>query len=430
MEIKKLKERVCQAIEANAQEIIDLGESIFAEPELGYKEFKTAEKVKKAFASLDLEYQDEIALTGVIATAKGKESKAKIAIMGEMDAVVAPGHRCADKETGAAHSCGHHVQTATLLGAAIGLIRSGVMSELSGDVAFMAVPAEEAVELEFRNQLIKDGKIAFLGGKQEFIRLGHFDDIDAMIMNHSMTGNKVTAGGPGGMGFVAKLIHYIGRESHAAAPFMGINALNAAKVGLTAVDAIRDTFKDDDGIRIHPIITKGGDLVNVVPADVRIETFVRGRNLPAIEDASFKVNRALKAGADALGAQVKIYDIPGYMFAFEQPRLKNIVHQNFADLIGEDRIEQGRGFTTDANDVSNLVPTVHATVGGIVGVGHSSNYEVADPQLSYIVASKMMAMSVVDLLADGAKEALAIREEFEAPMTKEQYLKEWGKLNI
>ena len=71
MEIKKLKERVCQAIEANAQEIIDLGESIFAEPELGYKEFKTAEKVKKAFASLDLEYQDEIALTGVIATAKG-----------------------------------------------------------------------------------------------------------------------------------------------------------------------------------------------------------------------------------------------------------------------------------------------------------------------------------------------------------------------
>jgi hypothetical protein len=41
-----------------------------------------------------------------------------------------------------------------------------------------------------------------------------------------------------------------------------------------------------------------------------------------------------------------------------------------------------------------------------------------------------MLMAIIDLLADGAKEALTIKEEFEAPMTKEQYLKEWGKLNI
>ena len=429
MDIKQLKEKVCATIDQNAEQIIGLGESIFAEPELGYKEFKTAAKVKKVFEDLGLTYQSEVAITGVIATAKGKERKAKVALMGELDAIVAPGHRCADPTTGAAHSCGHHVQTASLLGAAIGLVRSGVMKELAGDVAFMAVPSEEPVELEFRNQLIKDGKIAFLGGKQEFIRLGHFDDVDAMVMQHSTGGDKVTAGGSGGMGFVAKIIHYKGQESHAASPSQGINALNAAKIGLVAVDAVRDTFKDEDGIRVHPSITKGGNLVNVVPADVRIETFVRGRNLPAIEDASFKVNRALKAGADALGAEVQIYDIPGYMFAFEQPTLKNVVHQNFVELVGEENIAPGHGFTTDANDVSNLVPTVHATVGGISGVAHSSNYEVANPQLSYIVAAKMMAMTVVDLLANDAETALKIRSEFKAPLTKEQYLKDWGKLN-
>lgn len=83
MDIKQLKEKVCATIDQNAEQIIGLGESIFAEPELGYKEFKTAAKVKKVFEDLGLTYQSEVAITGVIATAKGKERKAKVALMGE-----------------------------------------------------------------------------------------------------------------------------------------------------------------------------------------------------------------------------------------------------------------------------------------------------------------------------------------------------------
>ncbi|MPM78298.1 hypothetical protein SDC9_125309 [bioreactor metagenome] len=118
------------------------------------------------------------------------------------------------------------------------------------------------------------------------------------------------------------------------------------------------------------------------------------------------------------------------MFAFEQPTLKKLVHENFVTLVGEENIAPGHGFTTDANDVSNLVPTVHATVSGITGVAHSSNYEVSNPQLAYLVAAKMMAMTVVDLLANGAENALTIRSEFKPPLTKEQYLKDWGKLSL
>ena len=121
------------------------------------------------------------------------------------------------------------------------------------------------------------------------------------------------------MGFVAKIIQYHGKESHAAAPYEGINALDAAKIGLVACDAIRSTFKDEDGIRFHPIITKGGNLVNVVPAFVQIETFVRGYSIEAIKDASFKIDRALRAGADAVGATCEIYNLPGYLFSVEAP---------------------------------------------------------------------------------------------------------------
>ena len=430
MTVDQLKQRACEAVDKNREKIISIGKSILREPEMGYKEFKTSQKVKDVFDELGYPYVDQQAITGVIGTAAGKEHKAKIAIMGELDAVMVPNHPFADKTTNAAHACGHNVQIATMLGTAIALKESGVMGELDGDVALMAVPSEEGVELEYRSGLIKEGKIRFLGGKQEFIKLGLFDDIDAMVMQHTTSGDMVNAGGPGGMGFIAKLIRYIGKESHGAVPEQGINALTAARIGLGAVDAIRDTFRDEDGIRWHPIITKGGDLVNVVPGEVKIESFVRGYSMEAIKDANFKINRALKAGADAVGGEIEINDMPGYTFFHEDLELKKIVEDNFIQLVGKDRVGVGKAYTTDANDVSYLIPTVHAYAGGAVGVGHGADYAVENEELAYIVARKMLVMTVIDLLYDGAKKAIEIKKNFKPVYTKEEYLREWGGLDL
>ena len=429
---QELKERAFAAIDQNRDKIIALGDSIFAEPELGFKEVKTAAKIKKVFEELGYEYQDGAAITGVIAPRKGKESKMKVAVMGELDAVVAPGHRCADPKTGAAHSCGHNCMIAALSGVAYALKDTGIMEELSGDIVLMAVPAEEYVEIGYRNELKKEGKIYFLGGKPEFIRLGYLDDVDVLLMQHSANyegeQKRAYAGGET-IGFLGKLVHYIGKEAHAGgAPHLGINALNAAQIGLMAINAQRETFQDKDSVRVHPIITKGGDLVNVVPADVRIETFCRGNNEPAILDASKKVDRALKAGADAVGAQVEIIDLPGYMLPYEHLPLKELVTENLEALVGKENVGPGVGYTTDANDVAHIVPTVHACIAGAAGVGHSSEYEITDKENAYIVATKMMLMSCIDLLADGAERGLKIKESWKAPYTKEQYLKEWGNL--
>jgi len=84
-----------------------------------------------------------------------------------MDAVVSPQHPSANPLTGAAHACGHNAQIATMLGAAIGLTAGNALQELDGDVVFMAVPAEEFVELEYREKLRDEGKIKFFSGKQE-----------------------------------------------------------------------------------------------------------------------------------------------------------------------------------------------------------------------------------------------------------------------
>lgn len=433
---EELKKAACEAIDRNRDKIIELGDSIFAEPELGYKEFKTSEKVQTVFDELGFEYESGVAITGVISNQKGKESKLKVALMGELDAVVVPEHPCADPLTGGAHACGHNCQIASVIGAAIAIKEANLMEDLCGDIALMAVPSEEFVELEYRNKLREEGKISFLGGKQEFVKLGVMDDVDVMVMQHTEgtygCDIKANAGGPAN-GFVGKLVRYIGKEAHAGgAPFDGINALNAAELGMMGIHANRETFRDEDHIRVHPIITKGGDLVNIVPSDVRIETYVRGARVEAILDASMKVNRALEAGAYAVGAQCKITELPGYLPVISYPPLANLMYENLCQIIGRDRVEcvaGTNGGSTDAGDISHLMPTVHAYIGGAKGGFHCADFEIEDKEMAYITSAKALIMTAIDLLADDAETGLEIKAGFKPVLTKEEYLRDWGHLN-
>ena len=136
---EELKKLAIAAIDRHADEIKALGDSIYSEPELGYKEFKTAAKFTSFLDRLGVSYKDKVGITGVIAPFKGKESKVRVAVMGELDAVVVPGHVAADPVTGAAHCCGHHAMIAGIAGVACALADTDIMDDLSGDVVVMAV---------------------------------------------------------------------------------------------------------------------------------------------------------------------------------------------------------------------------------------------------------------------------------------------------
>ena len=430
MNIDELKNKVLTAIDDNREKIIHVGETILNQPEMGYKEVKTASFIKEIFDDLHLEYKDSLAITGMKASLKGRSSKLKIAVIGEMDGVISPMHPKADRCTGASHSCGHNAQVATMIGVAYGLIQSGIMSELDGDIAFMAVPAEEFVELEYREHLKASGKIEFFGGKQELIRLGEFDDIDMAMMVHSHGGTterKAFIHG-GGSGFVGKTVRFIGREAHAGgAPYEGINALNAAMIAMMAIHTQREVFKDEDGIRVHPIITKGGDLVNIVPADVRMETYVRGKSVKAILEANKLVNRAIEAGAYCVGAEVIINEIPGYLPLRQDRKLGELFADNIGQLIGEDNILRGVDMfgSTDIGDLSAIMPVIQPTMGGFKGQAHSKEFEIVDKEAAYILPAKAMAMTIIDLLYNEAKEGIRIKDEFQPEYSKETYLKIW-----
>ncbi len=427
MDKELLKQKVCAAIDAHADKIKAICASINDEPELGFKEVKTAAKVAAFMRDLGLEPQTGLAINGVKARAKSGKPGPTAAVLGELDAVGCPTNPKADPATGAAHACGHNMQISTMLGAACGIMKSGVLEELAGDVVFFAVPAEEYIELAYRKKLVEAGKIHFLSGKGELIYEGAFDDIDMAMQMHSDK-NMPTATvsiGETSNGFVGKTVQYVGKTAHAAdAPHEAINALNAACLGLMSINALRETFREQDVVRVHPIITKGGDFVNSVPSDVRLELYVRAKTMEAIDKTHTRVDAALKAGGDAVGAKTLIETLPGMFPLSCNKRMNELFAANAKLANPEVEIRDAGHFnaSTDMGDVSHLMPVIHPFIGGTDGLLHAPEFHMVDFNAAVLLPAKAFAMMLVDLLYDDAKEARGILADFKPLLTKAEYI--------
>ncbi|WP_097026326.1 amidohydrolase [Clostridium peptidivorans] len=426
---EELKKIVCDIIDENVDKIRNLSLAIENEPELGFKEIETSKKVCEFLKELNISFEDNLAITGVKGELKTSGNGPNVAILGELDGVICFDSDKANKVTGASHTCGHNLQIASMLGAALGLKLSNIEDKLCGNVTFMAVPAEEYIEISYRQKLKEQGKLHFLSGKQELIYRGAFDDVDIAMMVHSLKNSPepTVAIGESSNGFVGKTIQYIGKAAHAAeAPHEGVNALNAATLGIMGINALRESFRDEDSIRVHPVITKGGDTVNSVPSDVRMETYVRAKSVQAITVTNEKVDRALLGGGFAMGAQTIIDTIPGHMPLKASLPLNNIFKENAQKLLPEDKVIDAGHFaaSTDMGDVSNLIPSIHPFIGGVSGALHTKDFKVEDFNAAVILPAKLMAMTVIDLLYGDAEEAKYLMNCYTPTFkSKEDYIK-------
>ncbi|WP_317303511.1 amidohydrolase [Acidaminococcus timonensis] len=422
-----LKQKVFSTIDDSEADLRAYAEDVASEPEYGFKEFKTSAKLAAQFDKLGIPYRKGMAVTAVKGFLKGGKPGPTVAILGELDAIGCPDHPKADPDTGAAHACGHHMQQSSMLAAAYGLAKSGVMKELCGNVVFFGVPAEEYIQLAYRKKLRKEGKIHFLCGKGELIYEGEFDDIDMAMMIHSRkkSPEPLVAVGSSSNGFIGKTIQYVGKSAHAAdAPDQGINALNAAMLGIMGINALRETFRDQDSVRVHPIITKGGDLVNNVPDDVRIETYVRAKTMEAIDSTNAKVDAALKGGGMAIGAQVNIDTLPGELPLICNKEMNDLFVENARDAFPGVKITDAGHFSasTDMGDVSHLMPAIHPFIGGVDGLLHGPDFKVVDFKSAALMPGKAFAGVIIDLLSDDAKKAKAILKDFKPALTRDQYI--------
>lgn len=397
---------IIKIIDDHKDEILEFARDIYSHGELGYKEFRTAEQFTEKMQKLGLQIKEGLAVTGVKAYLnENKKTSVSLALIGELDALRIPNHAFANHENGAAHCCGHHAQMAGIFGAALALAVPEIAEKLDGQVIFFAVPAEEYGEIDFKNKLRAEGKILYGGGKCELLRTGAFDDIDLCVAHHTAPNEDIVIGNGSGNGFVSKIIRVKGKAAHAtAAPEKGVNALSAASLGLQALALNRETLRDEDSVRVHPIVTKGGNLVNVVPDEVVIETLVRAKTIEVFTDAAEKTDRSFKAGAAAMGAAVEIEALPGYLPTLPEKPLPEFRHAAEICAPGHAVKEDDHhtGGSADMGDIQHVTPVYMFKTGGVTGDLQQADFSVVDEETAYIITAKIFALTAYGLLKNGA----------------------------
>ena len=398
---------ILNAIEAEKDRILAAERWIWKHPETGYKEWKTHAYLKEQYESLGYTLTEFGNIPGFYTDLDTGRPGPTFAIFGELDSLIVPTHPECDPATGAVHACGHNCQSAALLGVAIGLKAPGALDGLCGRIRLIAVPAEELLELEYRQTLKDKGIIRFFGGKQELMARGILDDVDLSMMIHTGSGNGYSCG-IGSNGCMIKQYIFKGLSAHAGgSPHNGINALYAANVALNAANALRETFKDSDHVRFHPIITAGGSAVNAIPDYVTIESYVRAATMEAIEKYNEKINRAFAAAAASIGCELVIKDQHGYAPRLNDPEMLYFMKTVAEEILPADQVKSSGDFGTgcsDMGDVSTVMPALHPAIGGYSGHGHGNDLYITDPYLATVVSAKIQALGAVRFLENDAAE--------------------------
>ncbi|HRV32887.1 MAG TPA: peptidase dimerization domain-containing protein [Anaerovoracaceae bacterium] len=214
-------------------------------------------------------------------------------------------------------------------------------------VALIGTPAEETY-----------------GAKVEMVRRGVFDDVDVAFQAHL---SHATSTCSVALAMDARIFEYRGKASHsAAAPWDGINALDAVQLLYAGINALRQHVKPD--VRIHGIVTEGGQAANIVPDKAGCLFYIRSETRHYLDTVIPRIENAAKGSALMTGAKLKI----------KNPELpmNNLINlpilQELADVYFEDNgipptvtpemAAQAAG-STDVGNVSHACPTAYVEVG-------------------------------------------------------------------
>lgn len=424
--IDETGQRILRLIDVHKDQIIAFAEDIATHPEPGYEEFRTAGKTAEVLKNLGYKVTEHLARTGVKGTKSIKEGSS-LTVIGELDAIGCHSHPNANPVTGVAHACGHHAQMAAMIGCAIAMADPDVQKCLAGTVNFLAVPAEEYIDADKRARLKKEG-IEFCCGKSEMIRTGVFDDTDIALTTHVHmvpVEEDFYLGNPACNGYSAERVTVRGKAAHGAIdPWNGVNALSITTSAIQMMGLMRETFREEDHVRLHNVIRKAGDVINSVPDEAIVETKVRAASLDKICEITDMVNRAYAGSAYAFGGKIEMEKLQGYMPII--PRAADNALIEAADDLGLNyRTVQKGDFNnacTDVGDLSHLVPVVNFTFKGFEGKLHGADFKITDPEKAYILPAKLLALTVYKLLKNGGQEAKKITKSYTPVFNKESYI--------
>ena len=204
----------------------------------------------------------------------------------------------------------------------------------------------------------------------------------------------------------------------------GVNALSITTSAIQMMGLMRETFREEDHVRLHNVIRKAGDVINSVPDEAVIETKVRAASLERIEQVMEMVNRAYTGSAYAFGGKIEREVLQGYMPIL--PREADEALIEAANDLGLDyRTVQKGDFNnacTDVGDLSHLLPIVNFTFKGFEGKLHGADFKITDPEKAYILPAKLLALTAYKLLRNGGEKAKEIKNSYTPFFDKDSYI--------
>ncbi|RFB12162.1 M20 family peptidase [Bacillus sp. HNG] len=329
--ITHLTEAITANIDKNKERYIETSHKIHANPEIGNEEFFASEQLTTILEDEGFSVEKGVAghETAFVARFKSEKPGPSIAFLAEYDAL-----------PGLGHACGHNIIGTLSVAAAVGL--SKVLAETGGEAVVFGTPAEEGGP---------NGS-----AKGSFVKHGLVEGIDAAMMIHPQGKTSLTSPS---LAVDPLDFEFIGKSAHAAAaPHKGINALDAVIQLFNGINALRQHVTDD--VRIHGIITHGGDAPNIVPDYAKARFFIRAATRSGLNEVTKRVKAIAEGAALATGAKLNVIAFQNEVDNLLLNDAFNAVFKGIIEELGENVADEREGIgSTDAGNISQVVPTIH-----------------------------------------------------------------------
>ena len=264
-----------------------IGDSIWHFAELGMQEFKSSAILIRNLEAEGFTVQKGVAGIPTCFVATWGSGKPVIGVLGEYDALPMISQKALVPyqspliSGGPGHGCGHNLMGTAAVAAVIAVKKSMEQNNITGTIKFYGSPAEETVI-----------------SRPYMVRAGVFDDVDAVIDNHSSSG-FATAYGVQGNAIISVIFTFRGKTAHSAgAPWTGRSALDAVELMNVATNYLREHLFYT--YRMHYVITEGGEAPNVVPDKASVWYYIRNTD-DRLEDMYSRVVDCAKGAALATG---------------------------------------------------------------------------------------------------------------------------------
>ncbi|MDO9377384.1 MAG: M20 family metallopeptidase [Nocardioidaceae bacterium] len=371
------RDRAAATVHDDATTLIGLSELLHADPETAWEEHRSSTRVADHLADAGFDVTPAYLGLETAFLATYGSGPFRIGLCAEYDAL-----------PGLGHACGHNLISAITVGAARALAPLADAAGLTIEV--YGTPAEEGG-----------------GGKIELLERGAFTGLDLAMMAHPAPVDVAEA-----EPFAVSHSHvtYRGKASHAAAyPEQGVNAADAFTVAQVAVGLLRQQLPQT--VRVHGVMTNGGEAPNAIPARTDGRWYVRAKSLDQLAETEARVWRCFEAGALATGCELTIEPESKPYAEFRTDRTALDAYVANAERLGRvfDTGSPARRMnraSTDMGNVSQVVPAIHPYVGigSLPALNHQPEFAAhcvgGDAERALLDAATALAWTTLDVAAD------------------------------